>query len=755
MEFPQQFIRATTDYTTWDHFVPAPYLRRRFVTGCAATGRLVISGLGFYELYHNGRRITKGRLAPYISNPDDIVYYDRYEVELSAGENVIGVLLGNGFTNNPGGYIWDFDKAPYRSAPQMAMRLDWTDAAGEAHTLESDGQWRTAPSPIVFDDYRFGEHYDARMEKPGWSTADFDDSGWQTALPAPLPRGERRLCMAEPIDVTQEISPVSIRKTEDGYLYDFGVNTAGVCRLRLSGTPGQRLDLIHAERLENGQPDLKSIWFPMEQWERDRELVHRDVYICRGGEESYTPTFTYHGFRYVLVTGITPEQAVPELLTLLEMHSVLEERGGFSCSDDTANRLQEMTRRSDLANLYYFPTDCPQREKNGWTADASLSAEHMLLNLAVDNCYREWLRNIVKAQADDGALPGIIPTSGWGFAWGNGPAWDSVLVELPYQLYRYRGDTTAATMCASAIWRYLHYLTTRTDENGLLAIGLGDWCTAGRPSDQYKAPLPFTDTVIAKDIADKSARLFTALHMQPQAAFARTLAADLRAAVRKHLIDPDTLLAAGNCQATQAMALFYGIFEPGERTTAFARLIDLIKERDDHLDVGVLGARVLFHVLTAFGRSDLAFDMIVRPDFPSYGNWVARGATALWEDHRVEGDTVNSRNHHFWGDISSWFIQALAGIQYDPQCTGQPQADICPAFIPQLTHAEGFYLSPVGKIYAAWLREADGGITLTVELPEDITGYIRLESGYTFTDGLAFCPAKSGCYRILSHRKTV
>ena len=752
MKFVQRFIRATEDYTTLEHFVPAPYLRRSFAVGHAAKGSLQICGLGFYELYLNGQRITKGRLAPYISDPDDIVYFDRYEVELTEGENVIGVLLGNGFTNDPGGYIWDFDQAPYRGAPQMALRLEYTDA-GEGRVLESDTQWRTAPSPIVFDDYRFGEHYDARLEQPGWCAPGFDDSGWRPAVPAPRPRGEQRLCTAEPIGVAQEIRPVSVQKTDGGYLYDFGVNTAGVCRLRLCGTPGQRIDLIHAERLENGQPDLYSVWFPQEQWERDRELVHRDVYICRGGEESYTPSFTYHGFRYVLVTGITDEQAVPELLTLLEMHSLLEERGGFSCSDETANKLQEMTRRSDLANLYYFPTDCPQREKNGWTADASLSAEHMLLNLSVDKSYREWLRNIVKAQADDGALPGIIPTSGWGFASGNGPAWDSVLVELPYQLYRYRGDTETAAECAAAILRYLHYLTTRTDENGLLAIGLGDWCPAGRPSDKYKAPLIFTDTVIAKDIADKAARLFTALGMQPQAAFARTISAGFHAAVREHLIDTGTLLAAGNCQTTQAMALYYGIFTPGERQAAFARLTEMIEEHDGHMDVGVLGARVLFHVLTAFGRSDLAFDMIVRPDFPSYGNWVARGATSLWEDHRAEGDPVNSRDHHFWGDISSWFIRSLAGIRYDPHCTGRPQAEICPAFIPQLTHAEGFYLSPAGKIGSAWRREENGGITLTVEIPAGLSGHIRLESGYVFDDGTAFRPAKSGCYRVLPCRK--
>lgn len=433
MEFPKSFIRASEAYNTFEHHVPAPYLRRAFQADHEAKANVIITALGFYELYLNGERITKGRLAPYINNPDDLVYYDTYEVTLRAGENVLGVWLGNGFTNNPGGHIWDFDIAAFRAAPQMALCLTYTDKSGEAHCIESDETWRTESSPLLFDDYRFGEIYDGRLEIPGWNTIGFDDSAWKFAERAPQPRGEKRLCTAEPIDIVNELKPISVTKTEKGYLYDFGINTAGVCRLCVRGELDQRIELRHGEHLKDGLPDVENIWFKREHWARDLEYVHKDVYTCRGdGEEVYTPAFTYHGFRYVLVSGITEAQATEDLLTALEMHSLLEERGGFSCSDETANKLQQMTRQSDVTNFYYFPTDCPQREKNGWTADAALSSEHILLNLGAEKSYREWLRAIVKAQDNNGALPGIVPTSGWGFAWGNGPAWDSVLIELPY-----------------------------------------------------------------------------------------------------------------------------------------------------------------------------------------------------------------------------------------------------------------------------------------------------------------------------------
>lgn len=741
MNFPKQFIQACEAYTTLKNPVPAPYLRRAFSVQDGGQGHLILCGLGFYELYLNGEKITKGALAPYISNTNDLLYYDAYDVSLLPGENVIGICLGNGFQNCPGGYVWDFDKAPHRGTPRVALRLEYTDAQGE-HTLESDTDFRCAPSPIRFDDYRFGEHYDARLELPGWNKPGFDDSGWTPAQPAPTPLGEARLCEAEPIVVARELSPVSIVKEEGGYRYDFGVNTAGVCRLRVCGKAGQQIELLHGEHLKDGKLFTRNIWFD------DSPLVHKDIYICKGeGEETYVPSFTYHGFRYVLVSGITEEQATPELLTCLEMHSDLQERGGFSCSDATVNALQEMTRRSDLANFFYFPTDCPQREKNGWTADAALSAEHVLLNLSPENSYVEWMRNICKAQNDAGALPGIVPTGGWGFHWGNGPAWDSVLVYLPYYVYLYRGRRDILELSAASILRYLHYLTTRVNGEGLIKIGLGDWCPVNRGADDYKAPLEFTDTVLSMDIAQKAAFIFDVLGMAEQKTFALSLAARFRAAVRERLIDPNTLTAAGNCQTSQAMALFYHIFDGGERPAAFARLLELIEEQDEHLDTGVLGGRVIFHVLTDFGRSDLAFRMIARPDFPSYGNWVARGATSLWEDFQPEGGAVASLNHHFWGDISNWFIRALAGIRFNPHRSNHMEVDFRPSFVPQLDRAEGFHIAPAGRIASSWEREGDT-VRLTVQLPEAMTGRILLEKGWVFENGLAVKPAVSGVYTV-------
>lgn len=747
MEYPKHFIRATTEFNTFEKHVCAPCFRKTFQAS-GGTARVVITACGFYELYLNGVRHTKGALAPYISDTDHMLYYDVYDLPLSAGKNVLALLLGNGLQNNPGGYIWDFDRLPNRGAPQVALSVTWTEPDGTECAFCSDESFRTAPAGITFDDYRFGEHFDARLEETGWLLPDFDDSHWGYAIPAPTPRGEARVCEAEPIVVTQELKPVSITPERDGFRYDFGVNAAGVCRLRISGEPGQQIDLAHGEWVKpDGTLDLERIWFHREEhlWQRDLPFLHRDRYICRGGEpETYVPRFTYHGFRYVLVTGITAEQATEDLLTYLVMNSDIRERGGFTCSDETLNRLQEITRRSDLANFYYFPTDCPQREKNGWTADASLSAEHMLLNLEVENSYREWHRNIRKAQNEEGQIPGIIPTCNWGY--GTGPAWDHVLSELPYLVYKYRGQTDMIQSSAASFMRYLHFLTERMTPEGLIDYGLGDWCPTGRDAGAHCAPGIFTSSVMAMDMANKMAFLFDVIGQRPQADFARAVAGRLRTAIREHLLDLDTMTAMGNCQTSQAMAIHYDIFEPGEKDAAFRRLLQFIRENGEKMDVGVLGARVLFHVLARFGHTDLALRMIKGPEFPSYGYWLDCGATSLWENF-FPGDVADSRNHHFWGDISSFFIRHLAGIQLNPTGRDVNRLDIVPRFAQDLNHAEGWHRAPAGKIVSSWVREGEL-IRLTLQIPEGMTGRILPEPGFSFIDGFHTKPLASGTYLL-------
>ena len=746
MDFPRSFLYAGPQYTTRAQGVPAPLFRRKFIAPAGAQAELVITGLGFYEVWLNGAHLTKGFLAPYISAADDLIYYDRYDLteHLLEGENVLAIELGNGFFNDPAGYVWDFDRAPWIGAPRTAFRLTLK-KDGEETRIESDEQVLTHPSPILMDDYRWGEIYDARKELPGWTLPGFDDRLWAHAMPCEAPSGEARLCEAEPLAVREILKPVSIEKQDEGYLYDFGVDTTGICRVRICGHAGQKIALYHGEKLKGGKFDMDNIKFEHRYGPDDR--VQRDVLILKEGENDYTPTFTYHGFRYVLVKGLEETQATEELLTMLVISSALPEVGGFDCSDEMANTLQKLTRNSDLSNFIYFPTDCPQREKNGWTADASLSSEHILLNLGAEKSYREWLRNICKAQSDAGALPGVVPTGGWGFDWGNGPAWDNVLFNLPYNLFRLRGDTQTIRECAPNLMRYLTYIGGRLDADGTLAIGLGDWCPVGREAADYVSPLRFTDTVLVSDMARKAEKMFAAVGMLRESAYAKALADDTRAAVRRNLIDFDTMTVSGSCQTSQAMALYYGMFNREEEQKAFARLLDFIHDKDDHIDTGVLGARVIFHVLSKFGHGDLAMKMIVREDYPSYGNWVARGATSLWE-MMMPDDNVGSMNHHFWGDISGWFIQCAAGLRPNPDADDALRVDFEPGLNCGLARASAHTQAACGETSLRWRLNGDQA-QIELTLPESAHGEVILPEGWTFGRGKSRLPARTGAFIAL------
>lgn len=724
----KRFIRAAGPFCSFAHHVNAPYLRRSFFLDFEPEeARLEICGLGFYRLFINGKEMTKGKLAPYISNPDQYCYYDVYQVRdgLRRGENVIGILLGNGFMNPFGGVVWDFDKADWKGAPRAAL---WFGARGEGKelNLEADRSFRVHPSPIVFDELRMGEHYDANLEIEGWNLPGFDDSGWENAVEAETPRGELRECLAEPVRIMRRLKPAEVTACEDGYLYDFGENAAGFTELHITAEPGQKIVLWHGEILKDGRFYNGNIIFEQENCEFYPEYNQKTVYTAKGGKaETWSESFAYYGFRYVLVQGITKEQATPELLTYLVANSDLRQIGGFSCSDETANTLFQMVQRSDLSNFYYFPTDCPHREKNGWTGDASMSADHMALLYDVENSWKEWLAGIRKSQNEEGALPGIVPTSGWGFSWGNGPAWDSVLFNLPYMLYRYRGSKTAIAENAHAMLRYLEYIGKRRNADGTVSIGLGDWVPVGKPADAYDAPLAVTDSIMVMDMAGKAAQMFRAVGYRNQAQFAESLYQEMRGAIRRELLDRETMEMAGRCQSSQALGLYYGVFEKEEEEKAFSRLLDFIHAKGDHFDCGFLGLHVLFHVLSDHGCGELAYRMITRRDYPSYGHLLAIGETAIPERFMPDGEMDFSHNHHFLGDIARWFLTRVAGICV----TDAGHVEIRPDFIPGLSYAAAWYELPGGRVRARWKKKEDC-YEVTVSCPETVECRLALPAGY-------------------------
>ena len=582
---------------------------------------------------------------------------------------------------------------------------------------------------MLFDDLRCGVHFDARKEHPGWNLPGFDASGWQNAIPAAAPKGQPRLCAAEPVRPTGRVlRPVSVKPagTREGYaphdwakvfpadesmrrtglLFDFGENTAGYPRLRVKGAPGQKIELQFAEFETNGDIDYTNINFFPEGFSQ------RDVYYCGGECEVFEPPFTYHGCRYCLVSGLTPEQLSPDVLEFVVCTSAIPAAGSFRCSDETANTLYEMAERSDRSNFYYFPTDCPHREKNGWTGDAALSAEHMLQTMHCENSFREWLRSVCAAQLPNGFLPCVVPCGVWGEN-GCGPSWDAVLTELPYQTWRFTGNTAVLAECADAIYKYLGFAAGKRSAEGLVDYGLGDWCPVG---GRLKVSTQYTNTVALMDIAAKAARIFGILGQSGRSAHAEAFAEELRRDLRKKYIDPAACVAESGCQTAQSMALYYGLFEPAEIGRAREYLVRTVHENGDFLDVGILGARVLFRELTKAGEAELAYSMVTRPEYPSYGHFIEAGLTAIPESFEVGSETPGngSANHHMYCDFKGWFISDIAGLHWE-NCESRTLL-VDPHFITKLAFAEGTFDSPFGGICVRWAREGEN-VRLSVEAP--------------------------------------
>ena len=731
MIFSTKFVSATTEKSTTKKNVAAPYLRRTLIFDVVPErAEITVCGLGFYELFINGKKITKGHLSPYIVNPDQVLPYDTYDITdmLIYGENVFAFMLGNGMQNSFDGYIWDFQKARFMSAPKLAFALE-TVTNGEISVIEADENLLCHPSPIYFDGYRMGEKYDARREIPNWNLIGCDLSDWTPAIPVQTDRGECMLACNRPIVPTYELKPVSITREDDGgYVYDFGYNCVGLSKLTINGYFGQHIVIDHGELIRDGKFTTKNLVFgyPKPNQLGEPKYVQRTEYICHGGNiETHTPSFTYYGFRYANVWGITEEQATPDLLTYIVMNTDLGDRGGFKCSNDTLNAVQEMSRRATLGNFQHFPNDCPHREKNGWTGDAALSAEQTIMNFEPEDNYLMWEKCLVRAMTNRGELPGIVPTGDWGFNH-NGPAWDCALVWLPYYAAVLRDDLRLAKEATHAMLRYLEYLRSRRDENGLLPIGLGDACSA---ADRTRStPVIFTSSVIAYDVALKAAYLYDRLDRDLEADYCRGFAKEIRKKIRTHLLDKDTMKFSTGTQTTQSFALYYGLYDnEEEKQKTLDRLIEAIHAKDDHISVGILGGKTIFSVLCDNGYEDLALKLITRPDGPSYGSLVAAGCTTLMEQIFVH---YGSGNHHFWGDVSALMIQYFAGIRVNIDMQGANHINIAPLFPAELDFAEAYHNSVCGMVKVRWEKGSDS-VKLSLSYPDGATGYVIAPDGYT------------------------
>lgn len=715
-DWQAKWIARTTDTNSQ----PAPLLRRNFqLDGKVQQARLYICGLGYHEIFLNGKKVGDHLLDPGYTRYDRRALYVTHDVTnlLEHGPNAIGAMLGNGWFNCHTRTVWENHKAPWRAAPKLLLQLRIDYADGRSETITSDESWKCSTGPIVFDSIYGGETYDARLEKPGWGTADFDDSTWEPVKLVSAPTTNLTAQMMPPIRIAKTLDPAKITEPKPGvFIVDAGQNLAGMAELHVKGPAGARVQMHYGERLH---PDGMLDTFANEQHVKTlgQEQQHQtDTYILKGTgeEEIYASRFTYHGFQYIEVTGF-PGKPTAENFRIRFIHSDVPKAGSFTCSNPLFNRIQEAANWSFLGNLHGIPTDCPHREKNGWTADAHLACEQAQFNFFPVPVHQKWLNDLGDEQQPSGQLPGIVPTSGWGYTWGNGPAWDSAFLLIPWYEYLYYGDIDAFRRHYDGMKRYVDYLTSRA-EDGIVNIGLNDWAPW-----KTKTEAAITDTAYYYIDAGIVARAAELLGRPDDARKYTELAAGIKTAFNRRFYQPETGLYDNGSQTALSCALYQGLVEPENKARVLANLIASVERADNHIDTGILGAKYLLNTLLENGRADVACRMVAQQDQPSWGWWLAQGATTLWEHWNGK----ESRNHIMFGDVSAWFYKALAGIQPDPQAPGFKHFFITPHVVGDLTFARGEYESIRGRIVSDWQVE-EGEFRLDLTVPANTCATVSL-----------------------------
>ncbi len=717
-----------------EHALPARLLRREFeIARPPKRATAYVSGLGLFELYVNGNRIGDEVLSPGLTDYDKRVQYVTFDVtpQLSAGRNTIGLMLGNGRYHAPrsGGP----DRTRNFGDPKALVQLNIEYEDGPTGEVATDGTWKlTTAGPIRGNNEYDGEEYDARLEFTGWSRAGFDDSSWQTARVVSPPAGKVVAQMAEPMRVIETIQPVSVKQLRPGvFVFDMGQNMVGWCRLRVSGPAGTQIILRHAETLQdNGELYVENL----------RSAQATDLYTLKGGgPETWEPHFTYHGFRYVEVTGYP---GVPELSAIegRVVHDAMDQVADFTSSSPLLNHLHHNIFWGVRGNYRSIPTDCPQRdERQGWLGDRSTvsRSESYLFNVAA--FYNKWANDLEDSQRPDGSIPDVAPN--YWMIYTNDVTWPSTFLLVPGMLYDQYGDLRVLERHYAALKKWIEHMRGFVKDGLMPKDTFGDWCVPPESPRLIHSQDPArrtNGTLLGTAYYYQMLRLMhryaTLLGKNDDVAEYDDLANTLKSAFLTRFFRADVNQFDNGTQTSAILPLAFDLEPEGTRQAVFDHLVSKIHdESHDHVGVGLIGAQWLMRTLSENGRADLAYKIATQTTYPGWGYMIERGATTIWE--LWNGDTadpaMNSGNHVMQiGDLGVWLYEYVAGIRPDPERPGFKHTIIRPYAIEDLTFAKASHKCMYGTIRSYWRRE-NGRFALDVSIPANTTATV-------------FVPAKIG-----------
>jgi alpha-L-rhamnosidase len=701
---------------------PAGYFRKVFESRKAIqSARAYIAVGGLYELSLNGQKVGNHRLDPMYTRFDRRNLYVSYDVtaQLKSGKNTIGVILGNGWYNHQSVAVWNFDRAPWRARPAFCLDLRITYTDGSTEVIVSNDSWKTHTGPIILNSIYTGEHYDSRLDMPGWNTSNFDEKGWHDVALRAAPSKQIVSQVMHPIRNVEKVPAKTIQKFNDTtYVVDLGRNISGVTQVRLQGDSGTIVRLKHGERLyKNGHVDLSNI----DVYYRPTgsgDPFATDVVILNGkGTVDFMPKFNYKGFQYVEVTSSKPIKLTKDNITGYFMHSDVPVAGNVNSSNPLINKLWWATNNSYLSNLFGYPTDCPQREKNGWTGDGHFAVETGLFNFDGMTIYEKWMADHRDEQQPNGVLPDIIPTGGWGYGTANGTDWTSTIAVIPWNLYMFYGDIRPLQDNYENIKAYVGYVE-RISPNGLTTFGRGDWVPV-----KSSSPLEYTSSIyyfVDASILAKTAKLLGRTQDQ---LYYSALAEKIKTAINNKYFNAQTGVYGSGLQTELSMALQWGIVPQELKSKVASNLAARVAADGMHLDVGVLGAKAILNALSDNGQAETAYKLAAQDTYPSWGWWIVNGATTLYENWNIQAERDISLNHMMFGEIGGWFFKGLGGIKPDEAKPGFKNVILQPNFVSGLNYFEASHEGPYGTIRSSWKRSGKT-VVYTVTIPANSSAQI-------------------------------
>ncbi|HEX3165904.1 MAG TPA: family 78 glycoside hydrolase catalytic domain [Chitinophagaceae bacterium] len=707
---------------------PAQYFRKQFSAAKKiASATVYITAHGMYEAQINGKRVGDAYLTPGWTSYNKRLQYQVYDVTnmLTSGSNAIGVVTGNGWYR---GFIaWSGNKDSYGKKTGLLFQLDITYSDGTTSTIVSDGSWKSSTGSIRYSEIYHGETIDAREEKAGWSTANYNDANWPGVRVQNYPNDNLLATYNEPVRKHETFKPLKIFTTPKGEkVIDFGQNLVGWVIVNANGKTGDKITIRHAEVLDkNGNFYVDNL-----------RAAHATAnYILSGrGEETFEPHFTFYGFRYIKIEGVN--EIKQEDFTAVALYSDMKPTGTFTSSNALINQLQHNIQWGQRGNFLDVPTDCPQRdERLGWTGDAQAFSRTAAFNFGVNNFFAKWLRDVEADQRPSGKVPFVIPNVLQPEA-GASTGWADAATIIPWNMYLAYGDKKILENQYHSMKAWVGYMED-SSKNYLWNKGFhfGDWLFY-RPFDDNDGRSAVTDKyMIAQCFFTNSVQIMIntakVLGKNDDVAKYTELLKNLKAAFVKEYLTPNGRLVSST-QTAYVLALNFDMLPEDQREQTAQKLVDNIKSYNNHLTTGFLGTPYLCHVLSRFGKTDVAFTLLMQESYPSWLYPVKMGATTIWErwngirpDSTFEPASMNSFNHYAYGAIGDWMYRVVAGLDTYDDAPGYKHIKIKPHVGGGLTNASVILETYYGRVISGWKIEGDKFVSI-IEVPANTTATVFL-----------------------------